>query len=334
MSKPAARVGDMHTCPMSDGPKPHVGGPILPPGCPTVLTGMQPQARVSDMATCVSPAPDIISSGAATVIIQGLPAARMTDQTAHGGSVTIGLSNVLIGGPLYNARPIRRVFNSAKDEWQFQYGDSIFISPDPSDPTYQSRALAALIRLDTTPTLRRAINDVEASGHTLNIMPYVPPPGWGPYNAYCQADTADNGTPGVGSNSTIGWDPDVHGFGAPGTTPDASQPGSDVLLGHEMIHGTHNATGSYPSAGPTDYNGINIPEDRNTVGLPAGTYNRPGDSLNGRALPDTTGMPYTENGLRQDYADRGIPSPVTGQPPIQRPSYYNPTATGGPGSPW
>ena len=45
---PAARVGDMHTCPMSDGPKPHVGGPILPPGAPTVLIGGMPAARVGE----------------------------------------------------------------------------------------------------------------------------------------------------------------------------------------------------------------------------------------------------------------------------------------------
>ncbi len=98
MSKPAARVGDMHTCPMSDGPKPHVGGPILPPGQPNVLIGGLPAARVGDMATCVSPAPDVIAIGSATVLIGGLPAARMGDQTAHGGVITVGFPSVLIGG--------------------------------------------------------------------------------------------------------------------------------------------------------------------------------------------------------------------------------------------
>ena len=222
-------------------------------------------------------------------------------------------------------------------EWQFQYGNSIFISPDPSDPTYQSRALAALIRMDSTPTMHGAIDALEASGHQFNIIPYVPPPGWGPYNAYCQpADATGAQTPGTGSDSTIAWDPDVNGFGPPGTTPPSSQPGSDIILAHEMIHGVHNATGTQ-GTGPTDANGINVSEDRNTVGLPASTYNNPsnpGDPLNGTALPDTTGQPYTENQVRQDYADRGIDSPVTGSPPAQRPSYYPPTATDGPGAPW
>jgi hypothetical protein len=42
MGKPAARIGDMHVCPMvTPGlpPIPHVGGPITGPGCPTVLIG-------------------------------------------------------------------------------------------------------------------------------------------------------------------------------------------------------------------------------------------------------------------------------------------------------
>ena len=67
-SKPAARVGDMHTCPMVTGTVPHVGGPILPPGCPTVLIGGMPAARVGDMATCAGP-PDTIVTGEFTVMI-------------------------------------------------------------------------------------------------------------------------------------------------------------------------------------------------------------------------------------------------------------------------
>lgn len=98
MSFPAARVTDMHTCPMSDGPKPHVGGPILPPGCPTVLIGGLPAARVGDLATCVGP-PDTIVMGSNTVLIGGQPAARVTSTTAHGGIVIPpGCPTVLIGG--------------------------------------------------------------------------------------------------------------------------------------------------------------------------------------------------------------------------------------------
>ncbi len=97
MGKPAARVADMHTCPMVNGIVPHVGGSILPPGCPTVLIGGMPAARAGDMATCVGP-PDSIAMGSATVMIGDMPAARMGDTTSHGGSIVAGCSTVLIGG--------------------------------------------------------------------------------------------------------------------------------------------------------------------------------------------------------------------------------------------
>lgn len=94
---PAARITDMHTCPMVTGVVPHVGGPIIPPCCPQVLIGFLPAARVTDMATCVGP-PDVIVKGSMTVLIGGLPAARIGDQTAHGGIITTGYPTVIIGG--------------------------------------------------------------------------------------------------------------------------------------------------------------------------------------------------------------------------------------------
>ncbi len=96
MSTPAARINDIHTCPMVTGTTPHVGGPILPPGCPTVLIGGQPAARVGDMAVCTGP-PDTISSGSSSVLIGSQPAARQGDSTAHGGVITSGCPTVLIG---------------------------------------------------------------------------------------------------------------------------------------------------------------------------------------------------------------------------------------------
>ena len=93
----AARITDMHVCPMVTGVVPHVGGPILPPGCPTVTIGGIPAARVGDMATCVGP-PDTIVMGSGTVTIGGMPAARMGDLTAHGGTIVVGCPTVIIGG--------------------------------------------------------------------------------------------------------------------------------------------------------------------------------------------------------------------------------------------
>lgn len=94
---PAARITDMHACPMATGPVPHVGGPISGPCAPTVLIGSLPAAVLGDMCVCVGP-PDSIVKGSATVMICGKPAARMGDTTAHGGNIVLGLPTVMIGG--------------------------------------------------------------------------------------------------------------------------------------------------------------------------------------------------------------------------------------------
>lgn len=93
----AARLTDMHTCPLVTALVPHVGGPISGPCVPTVLIGGLPAAVVGDMLVCVGP-PDVIVKGSATVLIGGKPAARQGDLTAHGGVIIVGLPTVQIGG--------------------------------------------------------------------------------------------------------------------------------------------------------------------------------------------------------------------------------------------
>lgn len=94
---PAARVTDLHTCPMvTPIGSPHVGGPVIGPGVATVLIGGMPAAVVGDMCTCAGP-PDTIVKGSSTVMIGGMPAARMGDQTAHGGVIVLGAPDVQIG---------------------------------------------------------------------------------------------------------------------------------------------------------------------------------------------------------------------------------------------
>lgn len=97
---PAARISDMHVCPMLTPalpPIPHVGGPISGPGVPTVLIGGLPASVVGDLAICVGP-PDTIIKGSASVQIGKRPAARMGDSCAHGGTIVLGMPTVLIGG--------------------------------------------------------------------------------------------------------------------------------------------------------------------------------------------------------------------------------------------
>lgn len=93
---PAARLTDMHVCPMVTGLVPHVGGPIIGPCAPTVLIGALPAARITDMCVCVGP-PDVIIKGSVSVIIFGQPAARIGDNTVHGGVIVLGWPTVIIG---------------------------------------------------------------------------------------------------------------------------------------------------------------------------------------------------------------------------------------------
>ncbi|WP_214227657.1 PAAR domain-containing protein [Pedobacter sp. B4-66] len=93
----AARISDMHVCPMVTGVVPHVGGPISGPSVPTVLIGSMPAAVVGDLLVCTGP-PDTIVKGSATVMIGGKPAARQGDLTSHGGVIVVGFPTVQIGG--------------------------------------------------------------------------------------------------------------------------------------------------------------------------------------------------------------------------------------------
>jgi len=100
MSMPAARITDMHVCPMQTPgvpPIPHVGGPVVSPGAPTVIICAMPSATLTSTCICVGP-PDIIIKGSATVLLSNMPAARLGDSTAHGGTIVAGAPTVLIGG--------------------------------------------------------------------------------------------------------------------------------------------------------------------------------------------------------------------------------------------
>jgi uncharacterized Zn-binding protein involved in type VI secretion len=93
----AARMTDMHVCPMVTVLVPHVGGPILPPCCPTVMAGFLPIARITDLAFCIGP-PDMIAMGSSSVFAGGLPVARIGDATVHGGVIVMGCFTVIVGG--------------------------------------------------------------------------------------------------------------------------------------------------------------------------------------------------------------------------------------------
>jgi len=96
MPGPVITIGSMHVCPMCNGTVPHVGGPVTGPGAPNILINGKPAAVMGDMCTCVGP-PDVIVQGEASVLFNGVPAVAMGAMTAHGGTITVGEPNVIIG---------------------------------------------------------------------------------------------------------------------------------------------------------------------------------------------------------------------------------------------
>ena len=167
----------MHVCPMVTGLVPHVGGPVLPSGCPTVLIGMMPAARVGDMAVCVGP-PDVIAKGSATVLIGNMPAARLGDTMAHGGAIVSGCPTVMIGdsggsgpsGCSGAGNPVQDALLEAKAQRYECRQNLIAQGQDSDDPDVQAAA----------DRFSRENHDIEQAQLSKNV--YDPsagtPPGW------------------------------------------------------------------------------------------------------------------------------------------------------------
>jgi len=163
---PAARITDMHVCPMVTGVVPHVGGPILPPGAPTVLIDFLPAATVTSMATCVGP-PDMIVMGSMGVMINFLPAARLMDPTVHGGMIVMGSPTCIIGevgtpspgagglggvmaGMVASGVPLPQSSSSATPTPATAFSDAAAPAPSPPADTPQARLATAKAFYDQT----------------------------------------------------------------------------------------------------------------------------------------------------------------------------------------
>jgi uncharacterized Zn-binding protein involved in type VI secretion len=214
MGQPAARVTDMHTCPMQTpilfGTIPHVGGPIMPPGVPLVLIGGLPAAVMSNICLCVGP-PDVIARGSAGVFIGGLPAARMGDNTAHGGVIVGGFPTVLIGevGGGGSASPFGDFSITVEPQSLIdmvlgvppviKYGE-IRIVGDPNDPTFQGKTLQDLITLNSTPTGHKVLQSLNDSGKKVSIEHTTK---GNACSYYTSAQKKADGTAGTPSDATV-----------------------------------------------------------------------------------------------------------------------------------
>lgn len=265
---PAARITDMHVCPLVTGVVPHVGGPILPPCEPTVLIGGLPAARITDMLTCVGP-PDVILMGSPTVLIGNLMAARIGDPTAHGGVIVLGCFTVMIGEAGTPGSTMANAFGldaavagtdafgigvpstggtAASSTEEYASGVKMNGSTD-----FRKKTKEALDRLNATPTGKALLKSIGDSKKTVTIVETTV------NNGQCRrasddANKKSDGAPGKGSDSTVSFNPSF----TPGGIP------NEDVLGHEMIHAQHNAYGQRE----TGKTGGVKDEELKTVGLP------------------------------------------------------------------
>jgi len=290
---PAARVGDMHVCPMVTALVPHVGGPILPPGCPTVLIGMMPAARVTDMLVCVGP-PDVIAKGSPTVLIGNMMAARMGDLTAHGGTIVIGFPTVIIGEAgaggagggggggagagggggtpgaapaipqgstligFMNGMPIVRLANG-----DIQVGNNITIT---GSPAFQSKALADLGKIAATKTGKSILEALDKGTHKVTIKELDMATAQKNGALAGPNDPAGSKDPTKGSDTTVSYNPDVK---LQMTDQDGKKVDYPVesMLGHELIHAVHNSNGTNERDKPDPKEPGSNQEESHTIGI-------------------------------------------------------------------
>lgn len=227
-------------------PIPHVGGPVLPPGGVTVLIGGVPAARMGDMCTCVGP-PDVIAKGEPSCLIMNQPAARMGDTTAHGGAIVVGMPTVLIGMSAAMAYVVTLVNNG-----------TIVIT---GTPQYQQDVQRDLATMAGTNNGKATLQEIEASGQTVEIQDWDPArPGNAAGPLSTDAYPPPHGS-GTGTGTRIWYNPNQTG----------RPPGSPAVAGlnHELGHASHNANGTnvrnLPRPDPTTSTGNSNMEEGNTI---------------------------------------------------------------------
>ena len=304
--QPAARVGDMHGCPMvtpATPPVPHVGGPILPPGGVTVVVGGPPAARMGDMCTCIGP-PDVIVRGEPTVLIMGQPAARVGDNTAHGGVVVVGLPTVLIGMKVPSAAPPGSPPAPPGGVYIGQYGGlPAYEMPDGTiqvgesiviqgDDTFQANVLGDLQMIGATPNGAGLMQSIDESGRTMTIRPLDPGDSGNATGYTTPADRFSNadGTPGPGTDSTVYYDPDTETISDNpwGTRPPA------IGLAHEMIHGDQAMHG-------TQTDGTTNNDNRPDPADPTQIHQTRTREVEAAGIPPNDDREFNENQIRSEW---------------------------------
>lgn len=315
MGQPAARLTDMHVCPMvtpGTPPIPHVGGPILPPCEVTVLTVGLPQARVGDMALCVGP-PDTIALGSFTVIVGGKPAARMGDMCAHGGTIVMGAPTVLIGDagggggggggggagvPGMTRQGMHETIKPAQGtdiaaaQVAANYNNAIKIE---GDAAFQAQVKADLDAIAATPSGKKLLDDLDKSGKTITIKKTA---GGNSVNGFTGDAMVKDGKPGAGSNSTVNYNPDRTSLG----TADWETRPPAIGLAHELVHAQHASAGTIDTK-REDNDHKPDPSD------PTKTAQEMKEEVRTVGIPPHDAEPYSENRIRDEWTPKQPPRP-------------------------
>lgn len=289
MGFPAARLTDLHICPMFTLLVPHVGGPVAGPCAPTVLIGKLPAARATDMCVCVGP-PDMIAKGSATVLTMKMPQARiLVDPCVHGGVIVLGCFTVLVGdagggggggGGGGAAGAVLTRILSGKSNLKIE-----------GSPEFQLQTMIALAKLAQTPTGLALLQGLDAGPHTTTIVATTGG------NAASAASTADanrraDGTAGPGSDATVKFNPD-RTVVPPGNEPWMTRDPA-IGLGHELIHAHHYNTGTRET-GTSDYTGAD-----------GNTYHTKNEEQRTAGVGPHRNSPMTENQLRKEFTEGGL----------------------------
>ena len=311
MGQPAARVTDMHTCPMVTGVVPHVGGPIIPPCQFNVLTCMMPQARITDMAICVGPI-DMIIQGAFTVLVGGLPAARLGDMTVHGGVIVTGCFTVLIGdessggggsiqdsiapadftiehesayiGELKEGGYKDKKGGQDKAAKPATYGKKITIE---GSAEFQKRVIADLEAIKKTKTGAKLLDSLDQWGKKATIKERKGGNSTGGFTAEALSKDGDWAN---GCASVVNYNPDLNKISDNkwGTRPPA------IGLAHELIHAKHAGEGSVDNT-KVDNDSKADPAD------PKKTAKEKDEEVRAVGLPPHEDEDVTENKIRSEW---------------------------------
>jgi uncharacterized Zn-binding protein involved in type VI secretion len=272
----AAMVGAMAGAMALQIPTGVIGAPCFPP----VIVGMLPSARVLDLHACAfhPPLPNTIVTGSSTVLIGGLPAARISDKTFCSAEVSTGMPNVLIGGPVV-----------------------VFPINIEGDIAFVKSVQQSMATLYSTPSGKAILAGIAGKGNTVTIVPT------NAQNGYCGAtNQADSMNPAKGSSSRVSWNPSYSIPSDPTSTP-------TIVLGHELVHAYHNGTGTAKNGPHDSYAGqtgtSDRGEERATVGTGGTSVVTPAGTV--APVPDHSADVPTENSIRDDL---GVPRRPTYYP--------------------